>query len=696
MENKTINQNENPSGFKSFLRNLRIFFRLEQTRTSFRKISASLWSIVFGLIIAMIFIVIATKGRNPFLFFTQLFKGFNSTSLPDFYKYFLIFGFAGLASALAFKGGLFNIGISGQMMSSGLISFSVLILIGNKNISTGYLFLCMFLSIILGFLISMIAGVLKAYLNVHEVITTIILNWIVVQLSSYIFWEQSHVFSDNLTKEFLSTDYIGTKPGIFNISSTSNTIFMVLGIIMLVSFIFASWFILKYTTLGYKIKMLGISKTNGKYMGVNDKLITILIMGFSGAIASLAGFYFYFFKENIVFAGVNAPNPLGFEAIAISLLALNSPIGIIFTSIFYATLYNGQTYTQLPPLWLEPDYIYIITALILYFAALSQLIMAFKPIDFLWKLITRFSDREYRAQRNLFLTKLKLARLNKKYAFNVHKIKMNIKNNNKEKLLTIYSIIENKYQLRKKILEAKILLYAKLAALQSQSKELEFKLKVNNKNIKLINNIDKKIEKSNLKISKVDKENNNIKIEKLRNYHNILLNKKQQYLGKEIKVSELKIIEYQKSNKMLKIKINELKEKTLLIINEIKNINLTSLDNKNISLNYAQFDISNLSNKEKIILLEKEFKTIQYQFLSKAMNYKNSDHETIENFSNITAKRREIGSQSFILGKYEIRDIRQQYIATKIIAKNELKSFALSTYNHMFKTLQLTFSKGEI
>ena len=117
-------------------------------------------------------------------------------------------------------------------------------------------------------------------------------------------------------------------------------------------------------------------------MGVNDKLLNMLVMGFSGALAGLAGFYLYIFKEG-TFVDADVLQPLGFEAIAVSLLALNSPIGVLFTTIFYSTLYNGTIYITLYPLSLKADYIKIITALILYFAAISQILMTFKPGQFL-------------------------------------------------------------------------------------------------------------------------------------------------------------------------------------------------------------------------------------------------------------------------------------------------------------------------
>jgi ABC-type uncharacterized transport system, permease component len=123
----------------------------------------------------MIFIAIVSKN-NPFLFFSQIVKGFGSYSLPTFYKYLLIFGFSGLACAIGFKSGLFNIGISGQMMVSAIFSFSMFVTLNKKNLGADMLFLGLIGTIVLSFLVAMLAGALKAYLNVHEVITTILLN----------------------------------------------------------------------------------------------------------------------------------------------------------------------------------------------------------------------------------------------------------------------------------------------------------------------------------------------------------------------------------------------------------------------------------------------------------------------------------------------------------------------------------------
>ncbi|SYV89565.1 ABC-type uncharacterized transport system, permease component, partial [Metamycoplasma alkalescens] len=137
------------------------------------------------MLLAYIYIAIS-KGVgksifvNPFAIFKAIGQSFNSLNQETILKYFLVFGFSAIACALSFKAGLFNIGIPGQMMVTGIVSFSIFIKFRYNNeapIPVHVLLISLIFSIAVAFIVGLISGTLKAYLNVHEVISTIMLNW---------------------------------------------------------------------------------------------------------------------------------------------------------------------------------------------------------------------------------------------------------------------------------------------------------------------------------------------------------------------------------------------------------------------------------------------------------------------------------------------------------------------------------------
>ncbi|WAM08328.1 ABC transporter permease subunit [Mycoplasmopsis cynos] len=198
---------------------------------------------------------------------------------------------------MGFKSGLFNIGVSGQMSFPVIIFFTILIIfrLDTSNISLQFLIGMFFIFIILGMFIGMISGILKAFFNVHEVISTIFLNWIIAFLGRYLFTLSNKVFGNDPKVRSYFDDISGTK--LINVSIDTQYIFIYIGIALLAVLVFLIWFIYSKTALGYKIKMVGLNKTNAKYVGVNEKLLIITIMSISGALSGIAGFFLIILKN---------------------------------------------------------------------------------------------------------------------------------------------------------------------------------------------------------------------------------------------------------------------------------------------------------------------------------------------------------------------------------------------------------------
>lgn len=385
----------------NFMEKSRRFFMFEDKQQGRRKIFASVWAVFFGILAAsVIYWIMGSSGSNPqdttIFSFVQYIFDFSTreSNQSTFLLFFLFFAFSGLAISIGFKSGLFNIGVSGQMTFPAVIFFVIIIALRMdiKNISFEFLLGMFFVFIMMGMLVGLISGVLKAFFNVHEVISTIFLNWIITYIAKFLFTEANKVFSNEAYSYF---DPLGGTQKI-TIESGHQMTFIYFGIGLLVLLVLATWFIYSKTAIGYKIKMVGLNKTNAKYVGVNEKLLTVVILGISGALSGIAGFFYIVLKNNRIEAA-SAPIAIGFESIAIALIALNSPIGVVFTSIIYSLintskigfsfLKGGEKVTD--------DFFPIITGIIIFMSALAIIFYKFRVMRSLIKYGYLFSTKAY-------------------------------------------------------------------------------------------------------------------------------------------------------------------------------------------------------------------------------------------------------------------------------------------------------------
>ncbi len=270
------------------------------------------------------------------------------------------------------------------MMSSGLLSFlitSYLSSTSDKVIFSSWwsLLIGFIFGILAALLVGLIAGVLKAFLNVNEVVTTILLNWIIYYIC-YQILKGVIQYPFALSQGFSSSPT--TKDLVFQTDFFKSQIFAWLILIISIIFAFSMWILLKRTTLGYKIKMNGLNKEAAKYAGVNEKVLTILVIVASSIFAGIAGFLWFVFVRGKIAVG-SSPETIGFDAIAVSLLGHNSPIGSIFTSIFYAFLTTSPSGggLQLLSSKLDEGTVQIISGIIIYLAAISVVFAKFRPIN---------------------------------------------------------------------------------------------------------------------------------------------------------------------------------------------------------------------------------------------------------------------------------------------------------------------------
>jgi len=267
--------------------------------------------------------------------------------------------FAGLAVAFAFRTGLFNIGVEGQV----LVGWMVAVWIGIEfDLPTAiHLPLALIGAGLAGALWAAVPGILKARFHVHEVITSIMMNYIALYVTNDIL---RHVIgienertetvkeSASLASTFLAelTDFSRLHNGIF--------------IAVLAALVF--WFILWKTTLGYELRAVGFNKSAAEYAGMSVKRNIVLSFVISGVFAGLAGAMeglgtFQNMTLNASFTGV------GFDGIAVALLGANNPIGVVLAALLFAGLNIGGLSMQ--QVGIPPELIKIIIAFIIIFVA---------------------------------------------------------------------------------------------------------------------------------------------------------------------------------------------------------------------------------------------------------------------------------------------------------------------------------------
>ena len=249
--------------------------------------------------------------------------------------------FTGLAVALAFQCGLFNIGGEGQMVMGGFaitwIGFTFAKLPGFLLIP-----FCIMGGAALGAMWASIPGYLKARRGVHEVVSTIMLNWIAVAFTQYLTMAYKpkddwipHTYKIAEAAQLSRlAEYLNAIGIDFPKSNLVNTaIFLAFGTV-----IFAA-FLLKRTKLGYEIRSVGINPTAAECAGISVGKNTILAMAISGAMAGMAGVnqvmgYKHRFRYG-VFEG------LGFDGIGVAFIGRNSPVGVVLAAILFGILDHG-------------------------------------------------------------------------------------------------------------------------------------------------------------------------------------------------------------------------------------------------------------------------------------------------------------------------------------------------------------------
>jgi general nucleoside transport system permease protein len=259
--------------------------------------------------------------------------------------------FLGVAVFIGLRAGLFNIGANGQFTIGACVGTVVMLKLGGfigllAGIPAGAL---------AGALWALPAGWIKAYRNGHEVITTIMLNLIAVNLSSYL--ASGPIKGKNQSASYTDPIAAAAKLPELKIAGVEISVSVVLAIALVVA---TSWWLYK-TVSGYELRATGANPVAAQFAGIKTKQVTVRAMAISGAIAGLAGVIHVAQFEHQFYPTI--AESFGFDAIAVSLLAGNSALALLGTGFFFGALTKGGS--ALATLGMNKNLTWIITAIII-------------------------------------------------------------------------------------------------------------------------------------------------------------------------------------------------------------------------------------------------------------------------------------------------------------------------------------------
>ena len=312
----------------------------------FLTILASLLCIIIGLLIGyIVLLIINPKGAGKAI--VAILKNFlyypSAVAAKKYLGTTLVKASALLMCALsvlfAYKVGLFNIGAAGQYV----VGAGACLYFGLKFDMPWYI--CLLAAMLAAAIVGGISGALKAYFNVNEVISCIMLNWISLYCVNMLLTgvkEQSTPYTRPLSS--VNKDALLPTMGLDKLFS--NNQFVTIGIVFSVLIAIVVWIVMEKTKFGYELKATGLNKQAAKYCGMHEKSNTILTMMIAGGLAGLgAGIFYLSGIEQWMVQQTSVP-AMGFNGIAAAFLGGLNPIGTIFSSYFIQHITSGGTYVD--------------------------------------------------------------------------------------------------------------------------------------------------------------------------------------------------------------------------------------------------------------------------------------------------------------------------------------------------------------
>ena len=325
--------------------------------------------------------IILVLGKNPIEAYGNLLQGSGLlmknkyadgknmlTDFLSFVDYWTPMIFAALAVVVALKAGLFAIGVSGQMLAAGFVAS---ITVGYSTLTAPIAkFLVILICLVVGALAGGLVGFLKHKFNVNEVVSSIMINYIVEYVTAFFIYTkyadpvfgQSKKISD-AARLTLKNVEIGNIKGDIP-----------LAIVLAIFAVFLIKYILDKTTFGYEIRAIGLNGNAAKYAGIHVGKNRVIVMMISGGLAGMAGATYYLGCFCSIQPKVLAS--LGYDAVAVSLLGHSNPVGILASSFLINVMNKGSSYMSFQA-GLDVEIASVITGLILLFSTCGVYIQDF-------------------------------------------------------------------------------------------------------------------------------------------------------------------------------------------------------------------------------------------------------------------------------------------------------------------------------
>lgn len=353
-----------------------LFFTSERNQ----KIIVPFLAVMLGFLVGAL--VMLFSGYNPVEAYLALLKGAgllgNIKRFGDTLLSMTTLTLTGLSVAFAFRTGLFNIGAAGQMLMGGFVAVYVGVTLSLPWVV--HMLLAVFAAVLTGALWAFLPGLLKAKFKIHEVVTTIMMNWIA-------YWSVYYLVPTYIPGHF-NTESIPIKPTatlrvewltqLFHGSYVNIGLFFALAAVVII------WWVMERTVFGYELKAVGFNGQAAKYAGMKVSRNIILSMMIAGGLAGLAGAVFYLGYTDNIKIGV-LPSQ-GFDGIAVALLGLNNPFGVALAAFLFGFMNAGKLFMQSATA-VPNELVPIINAIIIFFAAIYLMIKIW-----LQKIGKRFSE----------------------------------------------------------------------------------------------------------------------------------------------------------------------------------------------------------------------------------------------------------------------------------------------------------------
>lgn len=368
-------------------------FRSFLARFDSSNLISSILAIVVGLIIGFVILLIS----NP----AQAVPGFNAiltSGLADMKSLGQVLYFAtpiimtGLSVGFAMKTGLFNIGASGQFIFGAYAAILTGVNLGEVLPAPLSWIVPLLAAVAAGAIWGALPGILKAFFNVNEVISCIMMNYIGMYMVNFLITKTVFDSLKNQSKRLPAAANL-PKFGFDQIFRDGNSVSSAnSGILIAILMGILVYILLSKTRFGFELKACGFNRDAARYAGINEKKSIILSMVIAGALSGLGGALLYMAGSGKGIDVVDVLAAEGFNGIPVALLGLSNPIGIIFAGLFVAYLTVGGFNMQL--FNFAPQVIEMIIAVIIYFSAFSLLLKMAVERFGKWRKSSAASPRE--------------------------------------------------------------------------------------------------------------------------------------------------------------------------------------------------------------------------------------------------------------------------------------------------------------